>query len=111
MMTVAEEVDRAVQIANVPQEVSSSSKVPEFSNRSASEAASTAPSENCPSQSSSPGNVVVQRSPAFSLGSPNCPNNDGEVKADENAATIGGCCYTLCYTKFTVVVVIYVTCR
>jgi len=96
MMTVVEEVDRAVQIANAPREVSSSSnlKVQEVSSRRAPKAVITTLSSSHPSSSplspvSSSGNLAIQRSPAFSLSSQSCSNNI-EVKVDETVSTVGG---------------------
>ena len=96
MMTVAEEVDRAVQIANAPQEVSSSSsssKAQEVCSSRAPKAARTIPSSSPLSPVSSSGNLAIQRSPAFSLSSQSCSNNI-EVKVDETVSTVGGCCYS-----------------
>ena len=87
MMTVAEEVARALQIANAHQEVAN------LTHSSASKSA--APSYTPPSPISSPGTVTVQRSPAFSLTSQSF-SNSSEVKVEEscfeNVTTIGGCC-------------------
>ena len=82
MMTVEEEVARAVQIANAPQKVTSkgapsaeevtssgyskfASNTQKVTDRSASKTA--APSTGPPPEIDSPGSVTVQRSPAFSL--------------------------------------------
>ena len=96
MMTVVEEVDRAVHIANAPQEVSSSSylKGQEVSSSSAPKTASTTPSSSPPSPVSSLGNLTVQRSPAFSLGSHSCSDNSGGLKVDETVSSVGGCCHS-----------------
>jgi len=85
MMTVAEEVARALQITSAPQEVAN------LTHSSASKSA--APSYTPPSPISSPGTVTVQRSPAFSLTSQSF-SNSSEVKVEEscfeNVTTIGG---------------------
>ena len=95
MMTVAEEVVRAVQKAIAPQEVANSaSKAREVINSGASQTA--APSSSPPSPTSSPCTVTVQRSPAFSLSSQSYFSNSGMNgdKAcfdDATLANFGGC--------------------
>jgi len=98
-MTVSEEVDRAVQIANAVQETwkSSSSKIQEVSDTSAPKAVvSLAPSFTClPSTISSTSDVTLQRSPALSPCSQSCSNNSGvgeevEEISFENVAIGGG---------------------
>ena len=92
MMTVAEEVERALQIASIPQKVNSSgaSSAQEATNSIASKAAAT--SNDPPSPISSPGNVTVQGSPAFSLNLQSFSNTGAMANESwyEKGSTIGG---------------------
>ena len=96
MITVAEEVARAVQIASAPQEIlkSSSSDTQKIANSSASNAQEiAAPSISLPLPISSPDTITIQRSPAFSLSFQSSSNGEVDVAEScfENLRSSGGC--------------------
>jgi len=86
MMTVAEEVARAVQIASAPQEVSNSILI--NAEKVANSSAST--SLPLPVSSSTDTTVTIQRSPAFSLSCQSSSNGEVDESSFENLSSIGG---------------------
>ena len=105
MMTVAEEVERALQIASASQKVayrdSSASSAQEIINRATNSVASkaAAPSNKTPSSISSSDAVTVRRSPDFSTGLQNCSNSGEKANGScfENGRIIGGIVLVLLY--------------
>ena len=90
MMTVTEEVARAVQIA-------SASPPSIDAEKAANSCAPRAPSISLPLATSSPQEttVTIQRSPAFSLSCQNSSNGEEEESFLKNFSLIGGYCLRL----------------
>ena len=103
MMTVAEEVERALQIASASQKVANrgASSAQEIINRATNSVASkaAAPSNKTPSSISSSDAVTVRRSPDFSTGLQNCSNSGEKANGScfENGRIIGGIVLVLLY--------------